>query len=332
VNRIRVRRFQQSGVFSHSFIANESQFHLYDPMNLKYCLSISLLSLASSLHLLAGDTDSATSAPSVSTAIPADMRYGPFGLFDHQSGYGQGIFPEPFLVDDSDLETGEFRIDWLHTKAGDEHADLFTEEIEKGFGLVTLEIEVPEERDFVAGTKVSGFDNINLGARAPFYQYVSPGGFVDTTFGTAVEAGVPTNSQVSKNAELVPKLFNDLALGSSFTLQSIVGYSMLYGPGSLGGLNTLEYGFVFGYTIPHKLLPIPDVQQLIPVFELQGYKELDNGDASFNELLGNAAVRFNLDSTGPIQPRLGIGVVFPLDNAAREEVHRGVYTSLVFEY
>jgi hypothetical protein len=300
-------------------------------VNLKSTLSICLLSLFSALYLFAGEADTTMTAGSAAAAAP-DTRYGPFDLFDHRSGYGQGIYPEPFLVDDSDLETGEFRVDWLHTRANDQHTDQFTEEIEKGFGLVTLEIEVPEERDYVAGNKISGFDNVNLGARAPFYQYVSPSGFFDSTFGTAVELGIPTNSPMSQNTELVPKLFNDLALGSNFTLQSIVGYSMLYGPGALGGLNTFEYGFVFGYTIPHKQLPIPDVQQLIPVFELQGYKELDNGSASFNELLGNAAVRFNLNSIGPIQPRLGIGFVFPLDNAAREDVHWGVYTSLVFEF
>jgi hypothetical protein len=54
--------------------------------------------------------------------------------------------------------------------------------------------------------------------------------------------------------------------------------------------------------------------------------------ASSDNLLGNAAVRFNLNAIGSIQPRLGVGFVFPIDNAAREEVHWGVYTSLVFEY
>jgi hypothetical protein len=261
-----------------------------------------------------------------------DTRYGPFGVFDHRSNYGEGVYPEPFLVDDSDLETGEFRLDWLHTKANDRHTDLFTGEIERGFGLVTLELEVPVERDIDSGNKVSGFDNVNVGARAPIYQYVSPSGLINTTFGTGIEVGIPTHSQLSKNAEVVPKVFNDLAVGDHFTLQSIAGYSMLYGPGEQGGLDTFEYGFVFGYTIRHKELPIPHVQQVTPVFELQGDKELNKGMGSSNELLGNAAVRFNLDAIGEIQPRLGVGFVFPLDNAGREEAHWGIYTSLVFEF
>lgn len=283
--------------------------------------------------LLAGD--SSLTSDSTAAATTPDTRYGPFDLFDHRSNYGEGVFPEPFLVDDSDLEQGEFRLDWLHTKAGDQHTDLFTGEIEHGFGLVTLELEVPVERDFDAGKKVSGFDNVNPGVRGPLYQYVSPSGFINTTFGAGFEAGIPTNSSLSKNTEVVPKLFNDLALGSHFTLQSIFGYSMLYGPkgsGEQGGLNTFEYGFVFGYTLPHKELPIPYVEQTIPVFELQGYKELDNGNAASDNLLGNAAVRFNTVAIGPIQPRLGVGFVFPITNAAREEVHWGLYTSLVFEF
>ena len=43
--------------------------------------------------------------------IAANTRYGWFNGLDHRSSYGQGVYPEPFLVDDSDLETGELRLD-----------------------------------------------------------------------------------------------------------------------------------------------------------------------------------------------------------------------------
>ncbi|HWB57845.1 MAG TPA: hypothetical protein VG733_00055 [Chthoniobacteraceae bacterium] len=269
---------------------------------------------------------------SKNSADTQDTRYGPFNLFDHRSGYGQGVFPEPFLVDDSDLEVNEFRLDWLHTNASSQHTDLFTAEIEKGFGLLTLEIEVPFERDAGPGGKTMGFDNIDFGARVPFYQYVSRSGFIDSTFGVGIEVGVPTNSPVSKNTEAVPKVFNDLRLGNHFTLQSIFGFSQLYGSGDDGGIQTFEYGFVFGYTIDHKELPLPHVQQLIPVFEVDGARQLNKDGAGSDSILGNAALRFNLDAIGPVQPRLGFGVVFPMDNGAREDVHWGLYTSLVFEY
>ena len=264
----------------------------------------------------------------------SDTRYGLFGLLDHRSAYGQGAFPEPFLVDDTDLEVNEIRLDWTHTEAHNEHNDAIKAEIEKGFGPVTLEIEAPYEIDRTASPKhtTDGFDNIDLGARSPFYQYVSENKFIDTTFGVGIEVGIPTYSSLSEDFEIVPKIFNDSRVGDHFTLQSLAGYSILSGHGDEGGLESFEYGFVFGYTIPHKQLPLPNVLQLVPVFELSGETQLNNGDPGHNILTGNAAVRVNLKPIGTVQPRLGVGYIFPIDNGAREEMHWGVITSLVFEY
>lgn len=259
-------------------------------------------------------------------------RYGLFNLLDHRSAYGQGVFPEPFLVDDSDLEVNEARLDWLHTSGNGHRSDFVMTEVEKGFGLLTVELAVPFERDVSAGSVSEGFDNVDLGTRYPIYQFVSANGFIDATFGTAIEAGVPVNSSVSKNAELVPRVFNDLRLAEHFTLQSLVGYSTLFGGGKDGGLQTFEYGFVFGYTLQHKELPLPGVQQFIPVLELQGETELNRRNRGHNSLLGNLAFRANLKTIGPVQPRLGLGFVFPIDAGARQDAHWGVITSLVFEY
>jgi len=270
---------------------------------------------------------STDSTPSTDTGT----RYGPFNLFDHRSAYGQGVFPEPFLVDDSDLEVNEARLDWLHTGGPGQQSDILTGEIEKGFGLLTLEVEVPMVRNISDGERTQGFGNIDVGARFPFYEFVSSNGFINSTFGTAIEVGIPVFLPVSRNTELVPKLFNDLQLGEHFTLQSIVGYSMLMGGGGDGGLQTFEYGFVFGYTIQHKELPIPYVEQLIPMLELVGAEEL-NGDNPGNALLGDVGFRFNLKSIGAVQPRLGAAFVFPIDRGASEDVHWGFVTSLVFEY
>ena len=260
---------------------------------------------------------------------PADTRHGLFNGLDNRSAYGQDFYPEPFLVDDSDYESGEVRVDWLHTQAGGARTDILHPEVETGFDLLTLELEAPYEWDRSGGMTTGGFDNIDIGARYPIYQYVSPKGLVDSSFGVGIEGGIPTESSVSKNAELVPKVFDDLKLGN-FTTQAIFGYSTLFGPGRDGGLQTFEYGFVFGYTIQHDRLPLPAVEQIIPVFELIGEKET-NQDRQ-DSLLGNLALRLNLKSIGQIQPRPGIGFVFPLDSAAREEAHWGVITSLVFEF
>ncbi|MBU6411756.1 MAG: hypothetical protein KGR98_15335, partial [Verrucomicrobia bacterium] len=239
--------------------------------------------------------------------------------------------PEPFRVDDSDLEPGEARLDWLHTQAGATRTDVVHPEVEDGIGVATVELEVPWERDVSSGAVTEGFDNVNLGARRPFYQFVSANGRVDSTLGAGLEAGIPTGSAFGKNAELVPKIFDDLKAGH-FTTQAVLGYSTLFGPGEAGGLQTFEYGFAFGWTVPRDSLPLPGVLQTIPVLELVGDTEMNKGNAGRNSLLADAGLRFNLKAIGPIQPRPGIAFVFPLNSAAHDDVHWGVVVSLVFQY
>jgi hypothetical protein len=193
-------------------------------------------------------------------------------------------------------------------------------------------LKVPFEREASPGQVSGGVGNIEVGARHPCYQFVSASGFFDTTLGVALEVGIPVNSEVSKNAELVPKLFNDLRLGENFTIQSLFGYSTLLGGGDDGGLQTFEYGFVFGYSIDHSRLPLPGVQQLIPMFEIQGETQMNHDNPGQNSVLGNAAFRVNLNNLGRVQPRLGLGYVFPMNSDARADVHWGIFTSLVFEY
>jgi hypothetical protein len=260
-----------------------------------------------------------------------DTRYGLFNSLDHRSSYGQDAFPEPFLVDDSAQEEAEFRLDWLHTASGSDHTDNAKAEIEYGIGLLTLELELPYERDVTGGTVTKGLENVDVGARYPFYQFVSQNGRLDTTFGAAVELGIPTGSDVSKNTELVPKIFNDTKIGR-FTVQTVLGDSMLFGPGSDGGVNTFEYGFTFGYDLTHKTLPLPGIEKIIPVAELSGETQLNKADAGHNRLLAGVGLRVNLKPIGRIQPRPGILFVFPVDNGARADAHWGIMTSLVFEF
>lgn len=281
-----------------------------------------LLSIAATVTLHAGDA-------SKTVATTESTRYF-FGLLDHRSSYGQGILPEPMIVDETDAET-EIRLDWFHAKAGSARTDEAKIELEKNFGPVTFEIEVPYEREASPEGVEKGVGNIDIGVRSAVFQYVSPSGFIDTTFGVGFEFGIPTTSQVSKNAEYVPKIFNTLRIGSHLSLQSIAGYSILAGPGEDSGLHTFEYGFVLGWTFQHKELPIPGVQQFIPMFEVSGEKQLNHGE-SHNSVIANAGFRVNLKAIGELQPRIGVGYVFPMNQVAREDIHHGIYTSLVFEF
>jgi hypothetical protein len=292
-----------------------------------------MLSAATFVHTTArADEEIAPPTAATASAVTPGTRYGLFNGLDHRSWYNQGNFPEPFLVDDSGLEINETRLDWLHTGANNQQSDIASVEVEKGFGLLTVELRVPFERDATPGQVMQGIGNIEVGARHPFYQFVSANGFFDTTLGAAMEVGIPVDSAVSKNTELVPKIFDDLRIGENFTVQSLFGYSTLLGGGADSGLQKFEYGFVFGYSIDHRRLPLPGIQQLIPMFELKGEAPMNHDDAGRNSLLGNAAVRVNLNTIGRVQPRLGLGFVFPMNSNARADVHWGIFTSLVFEY
>ena len=303
-------------------------------MRLKLKSSARVLGLFTVVALIhaAALADDQAARTSESAVVAPDTRYGLLDGLDHRSWYSQGDFPEPFLVDDSGLEINEARLDWLHTKAGAQHSDIVTAEVEKGFGNLTLEIEVPYEREADSGTVAQGIGNIDLGMRYPFYQYVSRSGFFDTTFGGAVEVGIPASSAISVNPEFVPKIFNDTKIGEHFTVQSIFGYSTLTGGGADGGLQTFEYGFTFGYALEHSELPLPGVQRFIPMFELVGETGMNKDTTGQNSLLGNACFRLNLKTIGRVQPRLGLGFIFPISSAARADVHSGIVTSLVFEY
>jgi hypothetical protein len=265
--------------------------------------------------------------------VAPDSHCGLFDWLDHRSAYCQEFFPQPLLVDDTGLEKdGELEFGSLHTQANAQRSDIVTAEVQKSFGLLTLELSVPYERESDAGDVSQGIGNIDLGARSPLYQFVSPKGFFDTTLGVAMEVGVPVNSAASKNTEFVPKIFNDLKLGEHFSLQSVFGYSTLFGGGDNGGLQTFEYGFDFAYAIPRNELPFPGVQQFTPMFELVGETELNKDESGQNSLLGSIGFRLYLKAIGDLQPSLGLGYVFPIDSGARAEVHWGIATSLIFEF
>ena len=270
-------------------------------------------------------------ASNITSSAPlAATRYGPFGLLDSRSQYGLGVIPEPFLVDDSDLEVNEFRLDILDTRSGARHADLFKTELERGFGPVTVELELLYERDVSAGVVSAGVNSVNPGARVPIYQFVS--GAIDTTVGVGVELALPVNTSRSRNTEVVPKVFDDLLVGDHFTLQSIFGYSTLFGPGPDRKAQHFESCFVFGYAIQHKELPLPGVVQFIPMLELKGETAINKQGAGRTGLIGDLGFRTNLKAVLGVQPRLGFSFVFPINNLARRDQHWGTITSLVFDF
>jgi hypothetical protein len=293
------------------------------------------------LPLLALADPQSNSDTRPAAAAGAD-RYGPLGLFDHRSVYGRDWFPEPLLADEADVEN-EVSARYQHAEARGHQFDAVHAEAEHSLGLVTLEVGGGYESDRTATADPvtgaterdteEGFTNVELGARVPFYQYVSPDNFFDDTLVLGLELAPPTQTKISKDTEVVPKVFNLLRLGESFSLQTGVGVATLIGPLD-HGLSTMEYDVVAGYELPHDTLPLPGVLSTTPLVELDGTYQFNQDASGQNQLFAVVGLHCNFDSWPgfPAQPRLGIGYMIPLDPGARSQFDWGVVVSLIFEY
>jgi hypothetical protein len=292
-----------------------------------------VISFAVTLIHASAIADGQADTSGTNSPVAPDSRFGLFNRLDHRSAYNQDFFPQPLLVEDTSVETdGEVEFGSLHTEAGNKQSDVARVEVQKSLGLLTFELGVPYERDSDADDVSRGIGDIDLGARYPLYQFVSDDGFFDSTLGVVMEVGIPLDTAVGNDTEFNPGIFNDLKLGESFSLQSVFGYSTLVGGGGDGGLETFEYGFDLSYTVRHNSLPLPGVVQFIPMFELAGEMDLNHADSSQNSLLGSIGFRLDLQSIGDAQPSLGLGFVFPMDNASRADVHWGIATSLTLDF
>jgi hypothetical protein len=273
-------------------------------------------------------------------AAPSDSSRYFGGLLDERSTYGSFWFPEPLRAPEMDVDS-ELRVDYFHGETSDNQQTRVTAEIEHNIGLLTFEIEVPYERESestldpttgrITHDVQEGLANIELAARHPVFQLVSPDERVDYTLVAAFEVAVPTKTRISHDTEVVPQLFQLLRLGDRLSIQASAGYSALIGPVD-GGTNTLEYNVVFGWNLEHEDVPVPGLDRIVPIFELNGERGFTGADQGINRLFGTAGARFNLKPIGIAQPRLGIGYVFPIDAGARAELDWGIVTSVVFEF
>ncbi len=273
------------------------------------------------------DNDDTSAATNSWTAQNA--RFGLFDWLDHRSGYYQDSFPQALTVDDTSLEPeGELELSCLRTAAGSQHQYLMSAELQKSIGLVTLEVEVPYERNAVAGDTAKGIGDVEVHARCPVYQFVSDAGFFDNTLGVIGGVGLPVYSPVSRNAELEGGLFNDTKLGDHFTIQTVLEYDKLFGGGDDGGAEEFDYGLVFAWRVARDELPLPGIEHLTPMFEVNGDLGLNQDEAGQNSVLGSLGFRVDFRPIAGLEPSLALGYVFPLTNAARDQVHWGIALNL----
>src|SRR5437773_1977578 len=89
------------------------------------------------------------------------------------SEYGLAWFPETLRAPEMDLEYSELRLDWFHAEKSGRRVDEVKAETERSFGSLTLEVELPYLRDQESRHRDEGFSRIEIGARAPLFQFVS---------------------------------------------------------------------------------------------------------------------------------------------------------------
>src|SRR3954471_22434545 len=116
---------------------------------------VALFGLAASASLLStglcrADSPEPTRVAEVAPARPdtsaGSTRYGWFNALDHRSRYGQYWFVEPLRGPEMDVDR-EFRVDWFHGEDQNLQQDEVKAEIEYNFGLLTVELELPYERE-----------------------------------------------------------------------------------------------------------------------------------------------------------------------------------------
>src|ERR1700722_1936083 len=226
------------------------------------CDSIALVIVISGFIAVFGQRSFAVSDANGSSAVPTPAslatpdglvgtRFGPFGLFDSRSQYGTGFFPEPFLVDEGDLDR-EFVVSSIHQEGDGSLSTSATVEVEWSFKMLTVEVEAPYEHDvtFDANSRQNseGMGSPELSFRHPIWQYVSPNETVDNTLVVSCETAFQVNSEESQSTEIVPGLFDLLRIGDHFGFQANLGLSTLYG-GDENHNETVEYSGDFSWVI-----------------------------------------------------------------------------------
>lgn len=254
-----------------------------------------------------------------------------FDLLTRRSRYGTGFFPEHFRQTSLDREH-ELRLDYFHGGHTGRHEQELEGEVEWAVRDLTLTVEAEweTEREKEGGTwhREQGWETVKLKAHHPLYQFVSADDFLDYTLVGKVSVGVPLSGSLRHDSyEIYPLLGQMLRLGGHFTTQTWTGVNFSAG-GADRGARELRYGALFGWNTE---VAVPGVRAITPLLELDGQSGL-SGDEQVHRLYGVAGARFDLTPAGPIQPRFGLGYLFPIDTGARRELSWGVQSSLIFEF
>jgi hypothetical protein len=285
------------------------------------------------------DNDNKPKIPGTQMGSQPSDRYF-FGLLDSRSSYGNDFFPDPFLGPEFDKDS-EIEVDYLHGESHNLQSNEVDTELEwNPIGQLTVSGELGWESDHqtarvgsapandVDQENANGIENVDLAVFHPIFQYLTGDGAFDYTAVARMDVGIPTRTPVSgTDLQLTPYIGQLLRIGDHVSIEAWTGSQITIAPDQT---DQFIYGALFGYQISHDQIPLPLTDAVTPIFELDGQTPLSS--LPQDALFGVAGLNWELTAIHDLQPRIGIGYEFPIDQGARDQLRWGIITQAFFEF
>jgi hypothetical protein len=289
--------------------------------------------------VLLDDSDDIPNTATSPASNPANGRYF-FNLLDNRSSYGKDFFHDPFLGPELDSDQ-QIELDYAHGENAGTRDDELDAEFEWNIiGPLSIAGEFgwdsEQQSSFGGGDdgddfdqqNAAGFENVDLAAYMPFFQFVSGDGEFDYTAVARLDFGIPTRTPVSgTDLQLTPYLGQLFRIGEHLSLEMWTGSQFTIAPDQT---TQFIYGASLGYRIVHEKLPVPFTDGLTPIFEIDGQAPFSNGGR--DALFGVVGIEVGFKPLGEMQPQIEIGYQFPIDAGASEQLRWGIITQIKLEF
>ena len=265
-----------------------------------------------------------------SATQPGQSRF-QAGMLDHRSRFGQSWFPQPLAGPTVDA-SNEYFLLYAHQEDTGGTQDSPTVGVDSRFNMLTITFEANYLRQHTAGDGTdSGISTFDIALRHPLYQYVSQDNKVDATLGGRLLFGVPSGSTVGQDGRVEFDAYALVRLGDHWAVQGNLGVNQFIGP-QFGGETTVPYTLFLGYRLERTQLNIPLVSETWLTAEIEGPGGLLASNSAGSPCFGVVGGFLDFNNINHFQPRLGLGVSFPLNDQARSQQDWGIVANFLVYY
>jgi hypothetical protein len=176
----------------------------------------------------------------------------------------------------------------------------------------------------------SGISTYDIAFRQPLYQHVSDDDSYEETFGVRLLGGIPSNSDVGKDGKVEFDVWGLFRVGEHVSIQASVGVNEFVGPDN-GGNASVPWALVGGYRLERTQLNIPYVSETWLMAEIEGDGQMASNSTG-SPIFGVVGGWLDFNAVSHYQPRLGVGLSFPLDGAASNQQDWGVVVNFLVSY